>query len=151
MLNGIKNFLELVNENWTLIAVCLGLLVGIYQKFKAWQAQSDEEKIEHALSMIRETMLKFVTKAEEDYTAWFQAGSIKRAQVIDALYQQYPILSKAIDQEALVKKIDEAIDAALPELRKIIKETNKQKVEPPVEVTAQTAADAATAAGVSGT
>jgi len=136
MLNGIKNFLELVNENWTLIAVCLGLLVGIYQKFKAWQAQSDEEKIEHALSMIRETMLKFVTKAEEDYTAWFQAGSIKRAQVIDALYQQYPILSKAIDQEALVKKIDEAIDAALPELRKIIKETNKQKVEPPVEVTA---------------
>lgn len=129
MLNGIKNFLQLINDNWTLIAVCLGLLVGIYQKFKSWQAQTDEQKIEYALSMIRETMLRFVTKAEENYADWFKAGSIKRAEVIDELFKQYPILAKAIDQEALIKKIDDAIDAALPELRKIIEETNKQKSE----------------------
>lgn len=129
MLNGIKNFLEFINQNWVTLCVIAGLIIGIYKKFKTWLSKSDEEKIEYALSMIRETMLRFVTKAEENYADWFQAGSIKRAEVIDELYKQYPVLSKAIDQEALIKKIDEAIDAALPELRKIIKETNKQKEE----------------------
>ena len=129
MLNGIKNFLEIINQNWVTICVIISLILGAYKKFKAWLSQTDEQKIEYALSMIRETMLRFVTKAEENYADWFKAGSIKRAEVIDELFKQYPILAKAIDQEALIKKIDDAIDAALPELRKIIEETNKQKSE----------------------
>lgn len=127
ILDGIKNFLQFINDNWVSIAVILGLIVMIWKKVKSFLSKSDEEKIEYALSTIRETMLKFVTDAEISFDEWKGAGSIKRAQVINELYTAYPILSKAIDQDEVIKMIDEAIDEALPTLREIIKEMKKEE------------------------
>lgn len=126
-MKSLQNFLNFINNNLTSILVCIGLIIGIYNRVKAWLAKSDEEKIDFAIGAVRETMLKFVTKAEGDYADWNKAGSIKRAEVIDAIYKRYPILAKAVDQEALIKKIDEAIDAALPELEAIIKSMKYQE------------------------
>ena len=56
MLNGIQNFLQLVNANWTTILVILGLCVGIVQKIQDYWAKSDEEKIEIAKAQIKETL-----------------------------------------------------------------------------------------------
>lgn len=125
ILDGIRNFLELVNENWTTIIVIIGLVIAITKKSIAYFSKSDEEKIAIAKKQIQETMLKLITDAEENYDEWKQAGSIKRAQVIDELFANYPILSKVANQEDLIKWIDDVIDESLITLREIV-ETNKQ-------------------------
>lgn len=122
MLNGIKNFLSIVNDNWTTIVVIISLLVALYRKIRAYIEQSDEKKIEIAKAQIRESMLKLITDAEVDYENWNKAGSVKRSQVIKAIFASYPILSKIVDQDALIAWIDEQIDASLKELRKIVAE-----------------------------
>ena len=125
ILDGIRNFLELVNENWTTIIVIIGLVIAITKKSIAYFSKSDEEKIAIAKKQIQETMLKLITDAEENYDEWKQAGYIKRAQVIDELFANYPILSKVANQEDLIKWIDDVIDESLITLREIV-ENNKQ-------------------------
>ncbi len=125
ILDGVKNFLEFVNENWTTIVVIIGLIIAIAKKGVAFFSKSDEEKIAIAKKQIQETMLKLITDAEENYNEWKQAGSIKRAQVIDKLFANYPILSKVTNQEDLIKWIDDVIDESLITLREIV-ENNKQ-------------------------
>ena len=122
LLNGIKNFLELINENWTLITVCIGLGILAYGRIKNYLSLSKEQKVNIALNQIRNTALKLVTDAEEDYEHWVKAGSIKRSQFIKQIYADYPILSKVVDQETLMEKIDIIIDDALDEMRRVIEE-----------------------------
>ena len=45
ILDGIRNFLELVNENWTTIIVIIGLVIAITKKGIVYFNKSDEEKI----------------------------------------------------------------------------------------------------------
>ena len=79
------------------------------------------EKIEIAKKQIQTTILKMISDAEVDWQEWSKAGSIKRAQVIKQIYEEYPILSKVVDQKALTEWIDEQIDSALDTLREIVK------------------------------
>ncbi len=127
VLNGIKNFLTLVNDNWTTIAVILGLMIAISKKAINYFSKSNEEKIAIAKKHIQETMLKMIGDAEEDYEEWNKAGSIKRAQVIKQIFAENPILSKAVDQDELIKWIDDAIDDALVTLRKIVEENSNHQ------------------------
>lgn len=119
---GIRNFLEIVNENWTSILIIISLLVAIYKKTKDYFNQSNSEKVEVAKAQITEIILKLISDAEIDYETWNKAGSIKRSQVIKQIYTDYPILSKVIDQEAIIAWIDETIDNSLKTLRKIVSE-----------------------------
>ncbi len=127
MLNGIKNFLTLVNENWTTIVVCISLLVALIRKIKAYIEQSDDQKIEVAKKHIRESMLKLITDAELDYENWNKAGSVKRSQVIKEIFKEYPILSKMVNQDELIAWIDMEINTALVELRKIVADNAPQE------------------------
>lgn len=120
ILDGIKNFLMFVNEHWTEIVVIAGLGLAIWKKEEAYLKKTDEEKIQIAKDQLKETILKFVTQAEEDYDDWVKAGAVKRAQVIDVIFQKYPILNRVTDQESLIKEIDGLIDTALDELREIL-------------------------------
>lgn len=120
ILNGIKNFLSLINDNWTTILVIIGLALALWKKIESYSKLSTDKKIEIAKKQISENILKLITQAEKDYAEWENAGSIKRSEVISEIYKEYPILAKVVNQEELVKWIDEQIDSALPELRKII-------------------------------
>lgn len=122
MLKGIQNFLQFINNNWTTIIIIISLLIALYQKIKSFISKSNEEKIEQAKKQIKEICLKLVTDAEIDYENWNQAGSIKRAQVIQKIFTDYPILAKVTDQESLIKWIDDTINNALKELKKIVTE-----------------------------
>lgn len=122
VLYAIQNFLQLVNDNWTVIIVIISLVIAIAQKAKAFFNKSDDEKIEIAKKQIQQTMLKLVTDAETDYLEWKNAGSVKRAQVIEKIFETYPILSKVTDQEELIKWIDEVIDESLETMRKVFEE-----------------------------
>ena len=120
ILDGIRNFLMFVNEHWTEIVVIAGLGLAIWKKAEAYLKKTDEEKIQIAKDQIRETILKFVTKAEVDYDDWVKAGAVKRAQVIDEIFAKYPILNRVTNQESLISEIDTMIDKALDELREIL-------------------------------
>ena len=122
ILNGIQNFLQLINDNWTTILVIIGLALALWKKIESYSKLSTDKKIEIAKKQISENILKLITQAEKDYAEWEKAGSIKRSEVISEIYKEYPILAKVVNQEELVKWIDEQIDNALPTLREIIKQ-----------------------------
>lgn len=128
ILNGIKNFLSLINDNWTTILVIIGLALALWKKIESYSKLSTDKKIEIAKKQISENILKLITQAEKDYAEWEKAGSIKRSEVISEIYKEYPILAKVVNQEELIKWIDEQIDNALPTLRDIIKENEKSDV-----------------------
>lgn len=129
ILNGIKNFLSLINDNWTTILVIVGLALALWKKIESYSKLSTDKKIEIAKKQISENILKLITQAEKDYAEWENAGSIKRSEVISEIYKEYPILAKVVNQEELVKWIDEQIDNALPTLRDIIKQNEKDTLD----------------------
>lgn len=128
MIDGLKNFLQLINDNWTTILIIIGLIIGIYQKVKALLKESDEAKIEFAKQQISNVVLKMITDAETEYQQFAKAGEIKRSQVIKQIFDNYPILEKVVDQDALINLIDYEIDNALKTLREVIKETKKEEL-----------------------
>ena len=94
------------------------------KRIQSYISKSDDEKIAIAKSQIRQSILKMISDAEVDYEAWTKAGSIKRSQVIQKIFADYPILSKILDQDEITKWIDEMIDESLKTLRAIIAENN---------------------------
>lgn len=129
VLNGLKNFLQFINDNWMTICVIIGLLIAIYKKIKNYLKLSNEEKIAIAKAHIKETILKLVTDAEESYQDWVKAGAVKRAQVIENVFSMYPVLSSVANQDEVITWIDEAIDNALVTLRNIIAENAENLLE----------------------
>lgn len=119
-MDGIQNFLSLINNNWTSIMVIIGLILAIYKKAKVYFSKSNDEKIAIAKAQIRERMLKMITDAEIDFEEWNQAGSIKRSQVIGEIFEKYPILSKAINQQEIIDWLDDEINNSLKTLREVV-------------------------------
>ena len=129
ILDGIKNFLQFINANWTSICILIGLVIALVEKIKSYLNKTKEEKIEIAKKQIKETVLKLVTDAETEYSEWIKAGSIKRSQVIDKIFEKYPALSNVVDQETLVEWIDTIIDEALDTMRNVFTENSEESVE----------------------
>lgn len=120
IMDGIYQFFAFINNNWTMIFVVLGLVIGFAKKVYDFSKKSDQERVEIAKSYIKECILKMITDAELNYEEWKSAGSIKRSQVIQEIYDRYPVLEKVADQEALLVWIDEQINSALEILREVI-------------------------------
>lgn len=128
-LYAVQNFLQLVNDNWTVIIVIVALLISIGKKAKEFFSKSDDEKIAIAKKQVQETMLKLITDAEIDWQDYKKSGSVKRAQVIEEIFEKYPVLSKVTDQEALIAWIDETIDDALKTMREVFTENKTVESE----------------------
>ena len=126
ILNGIKNFLQFINDNWMLIAAIITLGFSIYKKVKDYFSKSIDEQVAIAKQQISESMLKLVTKAECDYNTWVSAGSVKRSQVIEEIFMKYPILSKVTNQKELIQWIDNTINDALKTMRDVCAINAKQ-------------------------
>lgn len=128
MLDGIKNFIQFINDNWTAILVIISVVIAIVQKVRSYFAKSKDERINIAKTQIQEIVLKLVSDAETDYKDWKKSGSIKRVQVIQKIFADYPILSKVANQDELIKWIDDNIDEALRELHKVVTQEKEKKV-----------------------
>lgn len=122
ILEGIKNFLQFLNNNWTMIVTIVLLALALIKKILDFRKKSTQEKIEIVKKQIQQSMLKFVTEAEIDYQEWISAGEIKRSQVINQIYEKYPLLAKVADQDKLIAWLDEIIDEALDTMRDIFEE-----------------------------
>lgn len=119
-MEGIKNLLTFLNNNWTVILICIGAIVGIVNKTISYFSKSKNERIEIAKKQIEQEILKMISDAESEYKEWEKAGEIKRSEVIGEIFKKYPILSKVVDQGELIQWIDELIDNSLDTLRDII-------------------------------
>lgn len=126
MLTGIQNFLQFINDNWTAIVIIIALVMSIAIKVKNLFVKDKDGQIEIAKAQIKQIVLKLITDAEVDYSDISSAGSIKRAQVIKQIFNDYPILTKVSNQESIIEWIDDTINNSLKELRKIVA-VNKQK------------------------
>ena len=122
-MKGLHNFLVYLNQNWTMLVAIATLLFALYIKIKKtvhkWKEMNEEEKqkeiqrqIEIAKKAISNYILSLVAAAEVNWEG-SKLGSIKRAQVIEKIYKEYPILLEVVDQEELLKFIDEHINEAL--------------------------------------
>lgn len=120
ILNGIKNFLQFINDNWVTICTIIGLAIALYKKIKRFLSLSKKEKIATAKLQVNEIILKLVTDAEFDYQEWSKSGAIKRAQVLDKIFATYPILSSVENKDELMVWLDDIIDKALLVLKDII-------------------------------
>ena len=121
-MKGIQNFLLFLNDNWTTILVCIGIIVGLIEKTKSYLLKSKEERIDIAKKQIQETILEMITNAEIDFSDWNKSGEIKRSQVIKQIFTDYPVLSKIANQNEIIEFIDDAIKQSLKTLREVVKE-----------------------------
>lgn len=144
-MEGIKNFLQLINDNWTTITTTLILLFAIYTKAKNfyldWKAKTEEEKqkaieeakqiaIINAKNALADFILILVSKAEIEWQAEEgKLGKVKRAQVIAEIYAKYPVLEEVEDKEELLEYIDKLIADALKTVRKEIRPALNAEVE----------------------
>ena len=132
-MEGLKNFLEMLNTNWTTIVTIFILAFGIYVKAKKmwadWQEKTLEEQevalqeeIEKAKKALAEYILSLVAKAEIAYKEEGSGlGSIKRAEIFEKIYDMFPVLIYIADQEEFISYIDELIDKALVIVREKIR------------------------------
>lgn len=118
----IKNTLELIVEHWSDIIIIIGLLLVIGKRVKVYLAKTNDEKIALAWDLLSEKMLGFVSDAEVEWGS--ETGKIKRSVVIDKVFEQFPILAEITDRETVIEKVDELIDEALVEMRKILTKEN---------------------------
>lgn len=140
MLTGIQNFLQYITDNWTAITIIIALLIGLYMRIKAFikkvkvEKDANEKKqlealISCAKKQAAEMILKWVTDAEIDYESWTKAGAIKRSQVIEKVFEKFPVLAKITNQDEVIAWIDETINTALKDLRKIVAENKEAAKE----------------------
>lgn len=119
-MDGILKLINFVIDNWSLIGAAIIFIIACVKKVKNFLNKSKEEKFLIAKQQIKSTILKWVSEAEIDYEDIVKAGEIKRSQVIQNIYNEYPVLSKIIDQEIIIAYIDECIDESLKTLREVI-------------------------------
>lgn len=126
-MQGIFGFLSFLNNNWTMIVAVATLLFALYLKIKSivskWIKMTDAEKqnevdeqIKKAKQAIANYILSLVATAEVDWGG-SGLGPIKRAQVIEKIYEEYPILLEVVDQKEFMRFVDEHIDNALAIVR----------------------------------
>ena len=125
-MEGIKNFLQIINENWVNILVCIGVVIGLVEKTKAYFHKTKEERYEAAKQQIKQIILSKITTAEVEFAEWKKSGEIKRSQVIEEIYTQYPILEKIINQDEVIAWLDSEINNSLTSLKKVIEGSQKE-------------------------
>ena len=125
VLNFIKDVLEAANNYWTLVVVIIGLSIALYEKIKKYLQTSKEEKIEMAKTALKENLLKYMADAEIEWSDYEKSGEIKRAQVISKIYEDYPILKEYLNQEELIKYIDDEINKLKVTVDKVITDALK--------------------------
>lgn len=128
-MKGLIQLLTFLNENWTFIIIIVGLAIMLYRKTKSYLKLSNDEKIDAALGAIKNTIIGKMIDEQIDWYGIRNAGSVKRAKVISKIYEEYPVLKSYVNQDELLQKIDDIIDEALDEVKKLAENAVKQSIE----------------------
>ena len=119
-MEGIKNLLLFINNNWALITTCFGLIILIKAKYEKWNAMTEEEKVNAALLAVKAELLQVMSDSELYWDNFKKTGEIKKSKVYTYVYENFPILKNYLDQEKIIAAIDNMIDELKPIMDKII-------------------------------
>ena len=122
-MKAIINFLNFLCENWMLILAVFMAIGGILIKTRKWLSMSNDAKRKAAIEAVRRSMLALVTAAEQAYGSG--TGLIKRSQVLEKIFTQYPVLADAVNITETTVMLDEMIDEALVDLRELFESNEK--------------------------
>lgn len=129
-MESIIKLLKWFYENWASIATIICLCIGLYFKVKdivdkylamneAEKAAAAEEAVEAAKRTLKETILLYVNKAENDWAEEAgKMGKTKKAQVISEIFKDFPELAGTETNNEILWFIDNLIDKALEEMNK---------------------------------
>ncbi len=150
-MKSLQKLLELIIENWSQIVIILTLILTIYTKLKKfivdWKNKTEEEKkqaeeeafekaVETAKKALADYILILVSKAEIDWQSEEgKLGKTKRAQVIEQIYEKYPVLEQVADKKELLSYIDSLINDALKTVREELRQPAKTLEEKIIEET----------------
>ena len=81
---------------------------------------SKEERLEAILKIVKTQLLKFMGEAEVQWEAYKKSGALKKSQVIQKIYEQFPLLKEYIDQDTLIQKISDMIEDEMENLNKVL-------------------------------
>jgi len=147
-MESIIKLLKWFYENWASIATIICLCIGLYFKVKdivdkylamneAEKAAAAEEAVETAKRTLKETILLYVNKAENDWAEEAgKMGKTKKAQVISEIFKDFPELAGTETNNEILWFIDNLIDKALEEMNKeyaAYEEDAEEEIEEEVE------------------
>lgn len=131
-MKGIQNFLTLVQNNWTTISFIIIMIFGTIMKlldfYKKWKKMNEKEKEEAILAIVKEWILKMMCDAELEWADFKSAGGIKKSDVFEKIYTQFPQLSSFVNQDEIIEKISEFIESNMDKMNEVMNEINKVSV-----------------------
>lgn len=134
-MTSIKNTVEFINDNWSMICVCIVILIGLYNKIvrtvKKFTSGNKEDIVKNIVDNLQDEILKMISDAEVYWADYEKSGDIKRSKVIADIFEKYPILAEYVDRQYILDVIDELIEEAKPTMDKII--NNIEPEEEPEE------------------
>lgn len=122
MMTSINNTLGLIENYWSMLIIIIALVVLTIEEVRKYKAMTREQRIEAALSVVKGELLKLMSDAEIEWSEYKKSGALKKSQVLKEIYTQFPFLQDYINQDELVTKITEMIDAEMENMNKILKE-----------------------------
>ena len=120
-MNGINNFANLIQGQWTNIVVVIAIVAGLVRSIINYYTMNEEQRVQAALKVISEELMKMMVQAEIQWKDYKKSGELKRSQVIKDIYNQFPFLSRYMDQEKLVQTIYEMIDKQMDNMNELMK------------------------------
>lgn len=124
LMTGFNNFIHLIQSQWTNIVVVIAIIATVIRTTLNYSALSQEQRVQSALKVINEELMKLMCQAEIQWKDYKKSGDLKRSQVIKDIYNQFPFLSKYMDQDSLVKKIYEMIDKQMDNMNNLLNKTD---------------------------
>lgn len=125
----VNNIVNSLSNSLPTIIIVFAIIIGAVRTAIQYSKMTKEEKVNAALKVIKEELLKLMSDAEIEWEDYKKSGELKKSQVLKEIYSQFPFLATYIDQDTLVNKLYELIDNEMENMNKIINNTTTDKKE----------------------
>ena len=125
----VNNVVNSLSNSLPTIIIVIAIIIGVVRMVIKYSKMTKEERVNTALKVIKEELLKLMSDAEIEWEDYKKSGELKKSQVLKEIYSQFPFLATYIDQDTLVNKLYELIDNEMENMNKIINNTTTDKEE----------------------
>lgn len=127
LMTGFNNFIHLIQSQWTNIVVVIAIIATVVKTALSYSTMTEEQRVQSALKVVKEELMRLMCQAEIQWKDYKKSGDLKRSQVIKDIYNQFPFLSKYMDQDKLVKTIYEMIDKQMDNMDNLLNKPEDNK------------------------
>nr|DAN38507.1 MAG TPA: hypothetical protein [Caudoviricetes sp.] len=127
LMTGFNNFIHLIQSQWTNIVVVIAIIATVVKTALSYSSMTEEQRVQSALKVVKEELMRLMCQAEIQWKDYKKSGDLKRSQVIKDIYNQFPFLSKYMDQDKLVKTIYEMIDKQMDNMDNLLNKPEDNK------------------------